>query len=66
LAVIGNPSIWDDLEAQSLLGVDGFPEGLRRLVTEKTTDSRDTEESKIRRAAEFREAIFTEEPRQSI
>ena len=34
-AGIGNPSIWDDLEAQSLLGVEGFAEGLRHLVTEK-------------------------------
>ena len=34
-AGIGNPSIWDDLEAQSLLGVEEFAEGLRHLVTEK-------------------------------
>ena len=34
-AGIGSPSIWDDLEAQSLLGVEGFAEGLRHLVTEK-------------------------------
>src|SRR4029077_8009787 len=34
-AGIGNPSIWDDLEAQSLLGVEGFAEGLRHLVTER-------------------------------
>src|SRR5438105_2218990 len=32
---IGSPSIWDNLEAQSLLGVEGFGEGLRHLVTEK-------------------------------
>ena len=31
----GNTSIWDDLQAQSLLGVEGFAEGLRHLVTEK-------------------------------
>jgi hypothetical protein len=29
---IGNPSIYEDLEAQSLLGVEGFAEGLRHLV----------------------------------
>jgi hypothetical protein len=29
------PSIRDDLEAESLLGVEGFAEGLRQLVTEK-------------------------------
>ena len=34
-AGIGSPSIWQDLEAQSLLGVEGFADGLRRLVTEK-------------------------------
>ena len=34
-AGIGNPSIWDDLEAQSLLGVEGFAEGLRHLVSDK-------------------------------
>src|SRR5262245_20394929 len=34
-AGIGSPSIWDDLEAQSLLGVEGFAVGLRHLVTEK-------------------------------
>ena len=34
-AGIDIPSIWDSLEAQSLLGVDGFAEGLRHLVTEK-------------------------------
>jgi putative transposase len=34
-AGIGSPSIWDNLEAQSLLGVEGFAEGLRHLVTEK-------------------------------
>ena len=32
---IGNRSIWEALEAQSLLGVEGFAEGLRHLVTEK-------------------------------
>jgi putative transposase len=32
---IGNPSIWDELEAQSLLGVEGFAEALRDFVTEK-------------------------------
>ena len=32
---IGNPSIWDDLEAQSLLGLEGFAEALRYFVTEK-------------------------------
>ena len=34
-AAIGSPSIWEDLEAQSLLGVEGFAVGLRHLVTEK-------------------------------
>ena len=32
-AGIANPSIWDSLEAQCLLGVEGFAEGLRRHVT---------------------------------
>ena len=32
---IGSSSIWDELEAQSLLGVEGFATGLRHLVTEK-------------------------------
>ena len=32
---IGSRSIWEELEAQSLLGVEGFAEGLRHLVTEK-------------------------------
>jgi putative transposase len=32
---IGNASIWDELEAQSLLGLEGFAEGLRHLVAEK-------------------------------
>jgi putative transposase len=34
-AGIGSSSIWDNLEAQSLLGVEGFADGLRHLVTEK-------------------------------
>jgi hypothetical protein len=34
-AGIGNRSIREDVKAQSLLGVEGFAEGLRRLVTEK-------------------------------
>jgi hypothetical protein len=34
-AGIGNPSIWESLQAQSLLGVEGFAEGLRHLVVEK-------------------------------
>lgn len=34
-AGIGSPSIWNDLEAQSLLGVEGFAEGLRQHVTGK-------------------------------
>jgi REP element-mobilizing transposase RayT len=34
-AGIGSSSIWDGLEAQSLLGVEGFAVGLRHLVTEK-------------------------------
>jgi putative transposase len=34
-AGIGSPSIWDGLEAQSLLGVEGFAEGLRHHVTGK-------------------------------
>jgi REP element-mobilizing transposase RayT len=32
---IGSRSIWEGLEAQSLLGVEGFAEGLRHFVTEK-------------------------------
>jgi REP element-mobilizing transposase RayT len=36
-AGIDGPSIWDDLEAQSLLGVDGFAEALRHLATKKQT-----------------------------
>jgi putative transposase len=32
---IGTASIWDALEAQSLLGVEGFAEGLRHHVTGK-------------------------------
>ena len=34
-AGIDSPSIWDNLEAQSLLGVEGFAEGLRHHVTGK-------------------------------
>ncbi|MEX0806523.1 MAG: transposase [Candidatus Binatia bacterium] len=34
-AGIDSPSIWDNLEAQSLLGAEGFAEGLRHWVTEK-------------------------------
>jgi hypothetical protein len=52
-AGIGNLLIWDDLQAQSLLGVEGFAHGLRHLVTEK---------QQIRRATEFGEAIFNEKP----
>jgi hypothetical protein len=33
-AGIGNPLIWDDLDGRSLLGVEGFADGLRHLVTE--------------------------------
>ena len=32
---IDSRSIWEELEAQSLLGVEGFAEGLRHLVAEK-------------------------------
>jgi putative transposase len=32
---IGSGSIWEELQAQSLLGVEGFAEGLRHLLTEK-------------------------------
>jgi hypothetical protein len=32
---IGSQSIWVEVEAQSLLGVEGFAAGLRHLVTEK-------------------------------
>jgi putative transposase len=32
---IGSPSIWVNLEGQSLLGVEGFAEGLRHLLVEK-------------------------------
>jgi len=49
------------VEAQSLLGI----EGLRRTPApgdRKATDSRDTEGSKIRRAAEFGEAISQRSP----
>jgi putative transposase len=34
-AGIDNPSIWDDLQAQSLSGVEGFADGIRHLVREK-------------------------------
>jgi REP element-mobilizing transposase RayT len=34
-AGIDSPSIWGNLEAQSLLGVEGFAEGLRHLVKAK-------------------------------
>jgi putative transposase len=34
-AGIDSASIWENLEAQSLLGVEGFAEGLRPLVTKK-------------------------------
>ncbi len=32
---IGSRSIWEELEAQSLLGIEGFAEGLRHLFAEK-------------------------------
>jgi REP element-mobilizing transposase RayT len=32
---VGSSSIWDELEAQSLLGLEGFAEGLRQFVAEK-------------------------------
>ncbi|HEX2227105.1 MAG TPA: addiction module toxin RelE, partial [Candidatus Binatia bacterium] len=32
---IGSRSIWEELEAQTLLGVEGFAEGLRHLLNEK-------------------------------
>jgi putative transposase len=32
---IGSSSIWEELQAQSLLGIEGFAAGLRHLVTEK-------------------------------
>jgi hypothetical protein len=60
------PFNWEDIETQSLLGVDGFAGGLQHLGDGKAMDSRNTKGPKIRRAAEFREAIFTEKPRQSI
>ena len=65
-AGIDSPSIWDNLEAQSLLGVEGFAEGLRPLVTKKARDKRDTEGAKICRAAELEETLFRAEPRQNI
>jgi putative transposase len=34
-AGIDSPSIWENLEAESLLGVEGFAEGLRPLVRDK-------------------------------
>jgi REP-associated tyrosine transposase len=34
-AGIGSSSIWNELQAQSLLGVEGFADGLRHLVIEK-------------------------------
>ena len=34
-AGIASPSIWENLKAQSLLGVEGFAEGLRHLVTKR-------------------------------
>jgi hypothetical protein len=42
-ARIGDPSIRDDLQTQSLLGVEGLRTGSGHPVTEKTTDSRDTQ-----------------------
>jgi hypothetical protein len=32
---IGGRSIWEELEAQSLLGLEGFAEGLRHLLAKK-------------------------------
>jgi hypothetical protein len=43
------------------LGVEGFAEGLRHLVTEKQ-QIREIQGSKIRSASEFGEAIFAESP----
>jgi hypothetical protein len=57
-ARIGNPSNWDDLESQSLLGIEGFAGGTPAPSDRKATDSRDTEGSTIRRPAEFGEATL--------
>ena len=43
-AGIGKPSIWDDLEAQSLLGVERVCGGIPTPSDGKATDSRDPEE----------------------
>ena len=61
-----SPSIWDDLEAQSLLGVEGFAAGLRHHVTGKREDPRNPERSTIRRTAGLSEALSTEKPPKTI
>jgi hypothetical protein len=63
LAGIGNPSIRDDVHAQACWQSKGLRMG---PGYGKATDSRDTEGTPIRRAAEFGEAIFTEKRTQSI
>lgn len=55
-------SIWNDLEAQSLLGVEGFAEGLRHLVTGKQ-EIQEIPKGQIRRPPDSEEAIFAQEPR---
>jgi hypothetical protein len=64
-AGIGDPSIWDDVEAQSLLGRRRVCGGTSTPGDREATDSRDTEGSTIREAGEFGEIVFTEEPWQS-
>jgi hypothetical protein len=54
-----NPSISDDLEAQSLFGSRRVCGGTPTPGDRKAIDSGDTEGATIRGATEFREAIFT-------
>ena len=53
------------MEAQSLLKSKVFCRGTTTPRDREATDSRDTEGSTIRRAGEFGEIVFTEEPWQS-
>lgn len=66
LAGIGNPSIWDYVAAPSLLGVEGFAEGLRHLLTEKQQIREIRKGQRFVGAAEIGEAVFNKKPQQSI
>jgi putative transposase len=63
-AGIDSPSIWDNLEAQSLLGVEGFGEGLRPLVRGKQ-QVREIPKGQ-RFAGQLEETVFRAEPQQNI